>query len=165
MIEKKELAYEEKISSNKTAALFLTFTLLFLVLFIWRMDSRPLDLLAVVFLCLFIFFLFYLVNYRTLIIRLTAEELMLTFGIFSWVIPLEEIRSCQLDDAPWMMKMGGAGIHFMFVRKRYRASFNFLQYPRVVITLKSKRGLVQDISFNTRRPDDVLRHLRDAISV
>jgi len=60
--------------------------------------------------------------------------------------------------------MGGAGIHFMMIRKRYRASFNFLEYPRVVIALKRKVGPVQDISFSTRRPDDVLRLIREAVS-
>jgi hypothetical protein len=62
------------------------------------------------------------------------------------------------------MKMGGAGIHFMFIRKRYRASFNFLEYPRVVIAFKRKAGPVQDISFSTRRPDDLIRLIQAAAS-
>jgi hypothetical protein len=52
----------------------------------------------------------------------------------------------------------------MFVRKRYRASFNFLEYPRVVIAFKNKVGPVRDLSFSTSRPDDVLRFLQEAIS-
>ncbi|MFZ2095565.1 MAG: hypothetical protein WAV05_02895 [Anaerolineales bacterium] len=51
----------------------------------------------------------------------------------------------------------------MMIRKRYRASFNFLEYPRVVIALKRKVGPVQDISFTTRRPDDVIQQLQDAL--
>mgnify|MGYP000900013350 CR=1 FL=1 len=35
----------------------------------------------------------------------------------------------------FFLRYGGAGIHFMSIRGRYRASFNFLEYPRVVIAL------------------------------
>jgi hypothetical protein len=52
----------------------------------------------------------------------------------------------------------------MLIRKRYRASFNFLEHPRVVIALKRKVGPVRDISFSTRRPDDVLRLIQEVIS-
>ena len=62
------------------------------------------------------------------------------------------------------MKYGGAGIHFMMIGKRYRASFNFLEYSRVVIALKNKVGLVQDISFSTRQPEEILKLVREAIS-
>jgi hypothetical protein len=60
--------------------------------------------------------------------------------------------------------MGGAGIHFISVRGRYRVSFNFLEHPRVVIALKKKRGLVRDVSFSTRHPDEVLQLIREAES-
>lgn len=60
------------------------------------------------------------------------------------------------------MRMGGAGIHFMSIRKRYRASFNFLEYPRVVIAFKRKVGPVQDISFSTRQPEKVIRLIQEA---
>jgi hypothetical protein len=52
----------------------------------------------------------------------------------------------------------------MSIRRRYRASFNFLEYPRVVIAFKRKEGLVRDISFSTRRPDDALRLIQEAAS-
>jgi len=164
MIMTDDLLYREKVTSNRTEALFLALMTLFFLLLIWRVNSGSLDVLAVVFFLLFILFFFYSVNYRTLIIRLTPESLKLTFGIFTWRVPVDNIEECCLDDIPMMMKMGGAGIHFMFIRKRYRASFNFLEYPRVVIAFKRKKGLVQDISFSTRRPDDVLRLIQEAVS-
>ena len=165
MIMTDDLIYEERLSSNRTEALFLALTILFLLLLIWRVNASGLDTLAVVLLCLFCFFLFYSVNYRTLIIRLTPESLKLTFGIFTWTVPLDNVEECRLDDnIPLVMRMGGAGIHFMFIRKRYRASFNFLEYPRVVIALKRKAGPVRVICFSTRRPDDVLRFIREVVS-
>ena len=158
------LIYTERISSNKTEALFLVLMILSFLLLIWRVTSDGLDILAVAFICLFIIFLFYSLNYRTLLIHLTPDSLKLTFGIFTWTIPVDNIQECSLDELPVIMKYGGAGIHFMFIRKRYRASFNFLEYPRIVIAFKRKVGLVRDISFSTRQPDDVLRLIQQAIS-
>lgn len=159
-----DLLYSERISSNITEALFLALTILFFLLLIWRVKAGNLDILTVVFFCFFMFFLFYSVNYKVLIIRLTSKYLKLKFGIFTWTVPLDNVEECHLDELPLLMRMGGAGIQFMVIRKRYRASFNFLEYPRVVISFKKKVGPVRDISFSTRQPDDVLRLLQDALS-
>ena len=159
-----ETIYDERVSSRKTEALFLALTINFVLLLIWRVITSYLDGLAITFLCFFGFFLFYSLNYRTLIIHITPQSLNLIFGIFTWIVPIENIEECSLDNVPVFMRMGGAGIHFMFIRKRYRASFNFLEYPRVVIALKRKKGPVRDISFSTQRPEDVLRYIREAMS-
>jgi hypothetical protein len=156
--------YSERISSNRTEALFLALTILFLLLFLWRSAAAGADVLAAVFLILSIVFLFYSINYRTLIIRFGAKSLKLTFGVFSWEVPFANIEACALDELPASARLGGAGIHFMSVRKRYRASFNFLEYPRAVIALKKPAGPVRDLSFSTRRPEAVLRLLREAAS-
>jgi hypothetical protein len=145
-----DLLYNERVSSNRTEALFLALTLLFCLLFIWRVNAGGLDILAAVFFCLFSLFLFYAVNHRTLIIRLTSGSLKLTFGIFTWTVPLDNVEACCLDDIPLLMRLEGTGIHFMSIRNRYRASFNFLEHPRVVIAFKRKRGPVRDTSFSTR---------------
>ena len=159
------LIYNEKVSSKWTEVLFLALTILFSLLLIWRVISSNLDVLAVVFFCLFALFLFYSVNYRTLIVRITDESLKLIFGIFTWTVPFENIEQCQLDDdLPLLMKYGGAGIHFMLIRKRYRASFNFLEHSRVVIRLKRKAGLVKDISFSTCQPNELIQLIQGAIS-
>jgi len=158
-----ELLYHEKLSSQRTTVLFLALTLLFILLYNWRVSSGHLDTLAVVFLAFFIFFLFYSLNYRTLVIQITQESVRLRFGIFKWTIPFSNIESACIDVVPAFKKYGGAGIHFMTVNKRYRASFNFLEYPRVLIALKNKTGPVQDISFSTRQPEEVLQHIHDAI--
>jgi hypothetical protein len=158
------LLYHERVTSNRTEILLLALAALFFLLLAWRVNADGLDVLAAVFLFFFVVFLFYSVNYRTLIIRLTPESLKLTFGIFTWTVALDNIEACHLDDIPLFMRMGGAGIHFMFIRKRYRASFNFLEYPRVVIEFKRKAGPVRDISFSTRHLDDVLRLIQVTIA-
>jgi hypothetical protein len=160
---KNNLIYEERLSSNWTEALFASLTVLFLALLIWQIGTGGPILLRALFGFLFILFFFYSMNYRTLIIRLTPQSLKLKFGIFTWRIPVDDIGECRLDDRlPALAKYGGAGIHFMLIRKRYRASFNFLEHPRVVIALKRKAGPVRDISFSTRRPDQVIRLLQNA---
>lgn len=161
---KEDLIYEERVSSNRTKALFIGLTILFLLLLIWRAFSANLDALAVVFFCFFIFFLFYSINYQTLIIRITRDNLRLIFGVFHWTLGMENIEECDLDELPLFMRYGGAGIHFMMIHKRYRASFNFLEYPRVVIRFRKNVGFVRDLSFSTRHPDDVLQLIRELIS-
>ena len=158
------IIYEERVSSDWTEALFLGFTILFFVLLIRRMSTSGADILSAAFFFFFVYFSFYSVNFRTLIIRLTPEALKLKFGVFTWTIPLDNVGECRLDDLPKLMRYGGAGIHFMFIQKRYRASFNFLEHPRVVIALNRKVGIVRDISFSTRRPDDVIQLLQNTIS-
>jgi hypothetical protein len=153
---KDDLQYHEEVISNKTTALFLGLALFFLLLLIWRMNSTGLNGFAVLFLIFFVVFLFYTLNFRLLIIQITSTALILRFGIFTWRILLDNIASCMIDDIPPFMRYGGAGIHFMMIRGRYRANFNFLEYPRLVIALKRKSGLVKDISFSTRRPDVIL---------
>jgi hypothetical protein len=155
--------YEEEISSNRTALLFIVLTVLFGLLCVWRVSAVRFDILAVISICLSLVFLFYVLNFRILMIQINTESLVLKFGIFTWVVPLDQIEDWRLDDIPLLMRYGGAGVHFMFIRKRYRASFDFLEYPRVVISLKQNVGPVQDISFTTRQPETVLRHLRAAI--
>jgi hypothetical protein len=158
------LIYSEKISSERTEFLFIALTLLFLLLFFWRVMARSVDFLGSIFLFFFGFFLFYTLNYRALIIRLTSETLRLSFGLFTWTIPLNNVSDIQPDDdLPMLMKYGGAGIHFMLVRRRYRISFNFLEHPRVVIGLKRKAGLVKDISFSTCQPNELIRLIQGAI--
>jgi hypothetical protein len=153
-------AYVERVSSARTEALFIVLTLAGLLLCAWRANSRGLDVLAVVFLCVFAMFLFYSVNYRTLVIRLTGDSLQLRFGVFRWVVPLDNVEACCPDDVS-LWRIGGAGIHFSPMRGRYRAMFNFLEHPRVVVNLKVKKGPVGAIAFSARRPHEVIRLIRE----
>jgi len=157
------LIYHEKLTSKWTKALFLALTLLFGLLFCWRVSSTGIDTMAVISLCFSIIFLFYTLNYTTLVIQITPQFLKLKFGVFIWTDRLDNIENCTIDELPWLLRYGGAGIHFMTVRERYRASFNFLEYPRVVIALKHKRGLVRDLSISTRHPEKVIQSLQHMI--
>jgi len=157
--------YLERISSVRTQVLFLVLTLLCGLLGAWRISAAGCDTLAVILLCIAIFFLFYTLNYRTLIIQITQKSLALRFGVFTWTERFDNIESCTIDQLPMFFEYGGAGIHFMTVNRRYRASFNFLEYPRVVVALKRKRGLVRDLSFSTCQPEQVIQHLQQLAQI
>ncbi len=154
-----EPVYEEKVSSARTEALFLALTSLFLLLLTWKLRVGNGGFLTIVFLCLASLFLFHSLNYRTLVIRLSSEWLALKFGIFTWNIELQNIEACRLDNVS-LWRIGGAGIHFTFIRRRYRAFLNFLEHPRVVVTLKQKKGPVREIAFSTRNPEEIMGLIR-----
>lgn len=158
---KEDYIYEEKLSSKRTTILFIILALSFLLLFLFRKMVAGFGWLAVVFFLLFCLFTFYVFNYRTLIIQLTPDVLRLTFGIFRWTMPIDTIEGCYLDEIS-LWRIGGAGIHFTSIRKRYRVFFNFLEYPRVVVKLKQKRGPVWDIAFSTRQPERVMMLIKDS---
>jgi Ca2+/Na+ antiporter len=151
--------YSERVSSNLTETLFVALAILFFLLFAWYARAAIFGVWIILFFFLFAFFLFYALNYRTLIIRLSEDALQLNFGIFTWIIPLHNIETCS-PDATSLWRIGGAGIHFTSLEGRYRAMFNFLEHPRVVIALKVKKGLVHDIAFSTKQPDEVMRLIK-----
>jgi len=156
--------YYERVSSKRTQSLFLVLSLLFLGLLLGRVKIRRAkgagrDRLANILAGASLFCLFYTLNYRTLIIWLTPETVQLRFGLFTWKIAMDNIDDCFPDQTS-LWRIGGAGIHFSPIKRRYRAMFNFLEYPRVVVALKEKQGPVRDIAFSTQQPEQVLAFIR-----
>lgn len=156
-----EILYQERLKSPSTTALFLGLTGLFSALAFWRW--RKADSRMKLFASLGGFFLFYALNYRTLHISLTRQALQLGFGVFHWCMPIPNIAAIELDALPAFQRYGGAGVHGLLVDRRYRASFNFLEYPRLVVRFKEKIGPVQDLSFSTHQPEALLRLVNDLI--
>ena len=150
--------FEEKISSVRTEVLFVALALLFFALLYWRLIATGLGIIAGILLLLSLFFSFYALNYRVLAIRISAENLHLRFGVFGWKVPLNSIEKVHADETS-LWRIGGAGIHFIIMQRRYRAMFNFLAHRRVVLVLSTKKGLVQEIAFSTRHPEEVRRFI------
>jgi len=156
------LLYDEQISSKRTTALFAMLSVISALLLAWQLSRGRAGFLGGLLIFLVVFFLFSTLNYRMIHIQLTPQALKLRFGIFSWTVPLDNVAACALDDLPWFMRNGGAGVHFMTIRGRYRVSFNVLEHPRVVIALREKVGPVRDVSFTTRDPEALLELLHQA---
>lgn len=150
------LLYSEKIRSNKTSLLFVILALIFFALFAWRVSVVGLKFAPLLFVFLGLFFTLYIVNYRILEISITDQDLQLKFGLVRWRTDLSNIQACLLDDSTAIIKYGGAGVHFAFIRGEYRAFYNFLEYPRMLIRFKKKQGLVRALVFTTQQPDQVL---------
>ena len=146
--------FEERLSSARTTVLFALLSLVFSLLALWRIGGGAWGRIGGLFAFLGGVFLFYTLNFRVLQIRLTDRSLILRFGVISWHVRRDNIAACEPDDPPWLLKYGGAGVHFFTTGGRYRVSFNFLEHPRVVIRLKEKTGLVKDVSFSTARPEE-----------
>jgi hypothetical protein len=69
------LFYEEKLTSKRTEALFLALMILFGLLFFWRVSVSGLEWIGIVVGYLSVLFLFYVINFKMLIIRLIHAAL------------------------------------------------------------------------------------------
>jgi len=158
-----DLIYEERISSLRTEAVFVALSVLCLVSLAWRLIVSGYGFIAALLLFLSILFFFYALNYRVLVIRISTERLQLKFGLFGWTVPLHTIAVAHPDETS-LWRIGGAGIHFSIISRRYRAMLNFLEHPRIVIELKEKRGPVRDVAFSTEKPNEILRIIEESIA-
>lgn len=158
-----EIIYQEVVTSRKTSLFFLALASQALAFSVWRLQSRHSGWATRISLFLGAMFSFYTINYRELRITLDNEALHLKFGAFSWSVPLSNVANCRLDVLQPLQRYGGAGIHFMMVNGSYRANFNFLEHARVVVTLARPVGPVQEVSFSTRRPDELIHAIHEAL--
>jgi len=155
--------YEERVSSLRTGAVFVALFVLCSALFAWRILASGYGAIAALCLFLSILFIFFALNYRVLVIHVSTEGLRLKFGLFGWTVPWHTVAEAHIDKTS-LWRIGGAGMHFSIINGRYRAMLNFLEYPRVVIELKDRRGLVRDVAFSTERPDEILRIIEESIA-
>ena len=151
--------YNEKVRSSKTSLLFVILALVFFALFGWRFSVVGLRFFPGLHAFLGLVFCFYVINFRELEISITGQILQLRFGVIGWSSNIENIKSSVLYDPPFWIKYGGAGVHFAMVDDDYKAFYNFLEYPRVLIGFHQKQGWVQSLVFTTRQPDKILEIL------
>ena len=149
----KDLVYQETLQSKKTSGLFFGLSLLFLILGIWGLVSSGWAALTIVFLVISAVFLFYVINFWKLQIFVDQDLLKVKFGLIRWQVPLENIASIDWDELPWVMRNGGAGVHFLLVNGLYRVNFNFLEYARLLVRFKEKAGPVHALSLSTQQPE------------
>ena len=71
------LVFSEKLSSKKTESIFIGLAVLFMVPFTVFASIRPFGGWSILFCCLSVFFLFYSLNYRTLVIQIDEHSLRL----------------------------------------------------------------------------------------
>lgn len=155
------LLYSEKIRSKTTSLLFLFLALIFIALFAWRFSIVGFRFVPGLYAFFGLFFCCYLLNFQVLTISITEQTLQLNFGLIHWRTDMENIADCVLYDPPFWIKYGGAGVHFSMVDGEYMAFYNFLEFPRIKVVFKQKRGWVRALVFTTRQPDQVLEILNN----
>jgi len=151
-----EILFSEELTSARATALFTFLALLFIALTPLLFSRGVLLSFIIVSALLAFFFIFCALNYCTLMVSITSQDIHLKFGLIHWRVPLGEIENAYIDQLPGMLRYGGAGVHFFVVRKIYRVSFNFLEHPRVAVRLRRARGLVREVSFSTRQPEQIM---------
>lgn len=156
-----DFIYQERIKSFRTTLLFIVLAGFFFALFVWRYRTVGFRFGSGLTLFFGLFFLFYVLNYRELLIRISAEEVLLNFGLVRWRTKIRNIKEALFDDSPAMIKYGGAGVHFAVVGGEYRAFYNFLEYPRIVLRFHDKQGPVQALVLTTRNPEKILQIIQD----
>lgn len=159
-----EPIYTEKLNSSLTTVLFTDLSLIFLLLFGWRLPIVGWKFSTGLFLFLGLFFLFYIFNYRVLRLEITQQDLVLKFGLIRWRTSLNNVQDVALDESPWWIRYGGAGVHFAMVSGTYQAYYNFLDGPRIRLEFKEKQGPVKALVFSTNQPGRVLEHLQGRVS-
>ena len=155
------MLYSEKIRSTKTSLLFVILAMIFFALFGWRYSVVGFRFIPVLYAFLGLVFCFYVINFRELEISITDQTLQLKFGVIAWSSNIENIKSFDRYDPPFWIKYGGAGVHFAMVDGDYKAFYNFLEYPRVMVGFHQKQGWVQSLVFTTRQPDKILQIMED----
>jgi hypothetical protein len=157
-----DLIYEERISSLRTEAVFVALSVLCVAMLAWRLIVSGYGTVAALLLFLSTLFVFYALNYRVLVVRMSKEGLRLKFGLFGWTVPWQTVARAYPDDTA-LWRIGGAGIHFSIIKGKCRAMLNFLEHPRIVVELKKKRGLVREVAFSTQKPDEILRIIEQSV--
>jgi hypothetical protein len=154
-----KILYREQLTDWKTSLLFVFLTVFFSVLFGFRFQQVGWKAGPILLMILSLFFLFYFINYFTLDITITSQELILKFGVFRWRESQANMGLVSQEDLPFWIRYGGAGIHFALVRGKYTLFYNFLDHPRLIFNLINKRGPVQQICISTCCPDQIRKLL------
>ncbi|MGC9443319.1 MAG: hypothetical protein ACP5E9_00060 [Candidatus Methanospirareceae archaeon] len=100
------------------------------------------------------------ITFSTLRITLSPRSIVVRFGRIKRTIPWDLIERCYMDKVT-NLRYGGWGIRIGRVGGKWRLVFTIIGAPRVVLTLK--RGRFKEFVFSTRRPDEMVRIIRQRI--
>jgi len=154
--------YKEKISSKWWMTGILTaFTAGFLFVLVYQVLVGPIGTRPApnwFFLFMFLLFLGVTINFSRLSIRITHLSVKVSYGIFRYIIPWENIKNCYLDEAS-TINYGGWGIRIGKVQGRWRLVYNVIGAPRVVLSLK--KGKFKEFVFSTEKPEEVMNIIRE----
>ena len=158
------IVYEEKIFSRVIALIFAAIILFMAALFIYLL-SLPDGIDgwgALFYLIMIIILLFVGINFSILIIRITPDNLILSFGILKKRIAWSDIKSCEIMNIPWT-KFGGIGIRY--TKLNGKSALAYIVEGATKIALEMKGGKTQILIFSTRNPEEVLNIIRQKVEL
>ncbi len=160
-----QILYEEKLSSIWVTIIFLFIALFFLFLILYQVFIGPLGnnpapnwILTIIFLV----FLFLSYNFIRLIIQITPQYLVISYGIIKHKIALDTIEDIKLNESSFI-RYGGWGIHFgRSEGKRYIA----YTIPGVSnLTLQLNKGRFRKVIFSTKNPDKLINIINEQTEI
>ena len=94
------------------------------------------------------------INFAWLAIRITSEEVVVSYGLFRHRVKWRDIEDCHADEASakWY---GGYGIRVGWYAGKRRLIYNTIGDPRVVLLTGSTS--TPEFVFSTGQPDEVIR--------
>lgn len=103
-----------------------------------------------------LFFLVITINYFRLTIKIDHERLTVGYGVSKSKISWDNIEDCYLDETSSLW-YGGWGSRLGRVDGKWRAVYNVIGGPRVVVSLKE--GWIREVAFSTKDPEEVMEKI------
>ena len=153
--------YEEEVSSYWISGILGAVALLFLALEVQRSMMVPLSPPAGLFSGMFLLFLALALVFRRLTISITNEGVSVTYTLFRYDVAWDDIVDLAVDErsAFWYR---GYGVRIARGGDGWVLVFSTIGPARVTLVLKER--WFSHFVFSTRRPDEVVKLVRERMS-
>ena len=147
--------YRETIYWKEIIVILSVFSALFFGMVIRAYVDKPdsWNYLFLLFLSMGIIFTFLTVNFRKLDIKITKENLIVSFGLAKRIIPLNNIEIAKTDKEAKPIVLG-FGIRGTRYEGKWVLVYNVIFARRAIVYLKE--GKVQIFVFSTKKPEKVV---------
>ena len=158
-----QILYEEKLSSIWITLILLFISLFFLFLILYQVfigylgnNPAPNWVLTIIFLV----FLFLSFNFIRLIIQITPQFIIISYGLIKHKIALDNIEDIKEDESSFI-RYGGWGIRFG--RSEGKRYMTYTIPGASNVTLLLKKGRFGKFIFSTKNPDKLINIINEQI--
>ena len=109
-----------------------------------------------------VLFVVFTINFMWLTIRITAEEVVVSYGLFRYRVRWHDIEDCYADEASAVW-YGGYGVRVGWRAGKRRLIYNTIGDPRVVLLTRSTP--TPEFVFSTAYPDEVIQAVRGRLKL
>jgi len=158
------IVYEEKIFSKVMAFIFGA-TILFMLALLFYFLSLPDEdngIVVLIYLIIILILLFVGINFSILIIRITPDNLLISFGLFKKRIAWGDIKKCEIVNMSWT-KFGGIGIRYTKLQGKTVLAYIVEGATKIALEMKGKKP--QMFVFSTKNPNEILNIIRQKVEL